>query len=201
MNNIQSNSQESLTSKIRELSGNDITAKELVEDIKETCSKRSLDFNKVAEEIYDALQRAKDIKSVPAFCKGVLNKLATEKRALFEKKWKYPCFNTLHRAFKEANITGELWEQFLIDSVEEHCLNEFNVKVEEMVWTNRAIVTYCIANELRSYKDFLTLLLKSKLLSRCNVPIVVLTAQAKENAFKYESLIKDFVGGDLYGEN
>ena len=45
------------------------------------------------------------------------------------------------------------------------------------------------------------MLLKSKVAQSCNIPMVVLEKQAKENAVKYESLIKDFVGGDLYGEN
>ena len=202
MDNNQTNSQETLlTTKIREISGNDETTKELVGYVKDTCERRSLDFYKVAEELYSAIIRTPEIRNISAYVKGVVNKLATDKKAFFEKKWKYPCFNTLHRAFKEANITGEIWEMFLIDSVEEHCLNEFNIKVEDLVWTNRAIVTYCINNELRTYKDFLNLLLKSKVAQSCNIPMVVLEKQAKENAVKYESLIKDFVGGDLYGEN
>lgn len=197
MYNTQPNLQESLTNKLVEYTNNNITAKEIVDSVSEKCSKYSLDFGKVSDEILKSLSKAKDIRSVSSYVSGIVTKIITSNSTAFKKSWKTPCFTTLHRAFRDAGITGETWELFLIDAIEEHCVNEFHVTFEELTWTNRAIVEYCKNNNKKTYKEFTEFLLKSRALSKCNVPIVVLEKQAKEWGNKYDEMSKDFIGREF----
>lgn len=200
MDYIHSNSQESLLSiKIRDITRNDITTKEIMDYVKNTCEKRSLDIEKVSGEIVTALDKAKEIRYVSAFVKAVVARLDVN---AFKKDVKKPLFTSLNKALDQNGITGETWELFLIHAIETHCLNEFHTNVNDFVTTNHAIIEYCKNNDIHTLKEFTDLLLKSKLVKGCNVPIVVLTAEAKENGQKYDELVKDLREDEsLYGES
>lgn len=202
MYNTQPNKQDNLTVKLLEYTHNNEITISIVDSVKEKCSKYSLCYQKVSDEIIRSLEKAKDIRSVSSYVSGIVTKIITNNPAPFKKSLKVPCFMTLHKAFKAADITGETWELFLIDSIEEHCVNEFNVSFEEMTWTNRAIVEYCKTKNKKTYKDFINFLLKSKLLEKCNVPIVVLEKQARESGNTYDTIMKELEEDEsLYGEN
>lgn len=188
-----------LTTKIKEISCNDTTTKELMEYVKTACEKRHLDLEKVAEELVNSLERTVEIRNVSAFVRAIVIRLDDKK---FKKHVLKPSFDSLTKAFNQYGIVGETWELFLIHSIEEHCLNEFHIKLEDLVATNQAIVNYCKVKNIKKLSTFKDLLLKSRALKDCNVPIVVLEKQAKEYGESYEKIMKDLEEDeDLYGKS
>lgn len=188
-----------LTTKIKEISCNDVTTKELMEYVKTACEKRHLDLEKVAEEIVNSLDRTAEIRNVSAFVRSVVIRLDDKK---FKKHVLQPSFDSLTKAFNQYGIVGETWELFLIHSIEEHCLNEFHVRLEDLVSTNQAIVNYCKVKNIKKLSTFKDLLLKSRVLKNCNIPIVILEKQAKEYGESYNKIMKDLEEDeDLYGES
>ncbi len=187
-----------LASKIRDISHNDQTTKELIEFVDSACEKRSLDKEKVVNELIKAIDNTTDIRNISAFVRAVVGKMNYDD---FKKEIKKPIFTALDRALVQNGITGETWELFLIHSIETHCLNEFNINAESLIATNRAIVEYCKNNNIKTLKGFKELLLRSKVLSNCNIPIVVLEKQAKRHGAKWDEIMKDLEEDEsLYGE-
>ena len=199
MDYIHSNSQESLSSKIRDITHNDSITKELMDYVRESCEKRSLDIEKVSEAVLVAINRTSEIRSVGGFVKKIVINLDEK---TFKKSKITPMFTSLNKALYKNGIIRETWELFLIHSIEEHCLNEFHITAEDLTITNRAIVEYCKMHDIKTLKEFKDLLLKSKVLKNCNVPIAVLEAQAKEHGATFDRLAKDLEEDDsLYGKS
>lgn len=200
MDYIHSNSQESLLyTKIRDISRNDTTTKETMDFVKDVCTKRSLDIEKVAETLNVAIDRTKDIRSIYGFVRKITLNLDEKAFKLNRKK---PIFTSLNKALEINGIVGETWELFLIHSIEEHCLNEFHVKAEDLTLTNRAIVEYCKINGIKTLSGFKDLLLRSKPIRACNVPMAVLEAEAKRYGESHDKIMKDLEEDEsLYGES
>lgn len=182
MNNIQSNSQESLLkTKIGEISSND-TANRTIDYLNDLVNKFNLDYEKLATEILGAINRTPSIQSPYAFISSIAYKCALERREEFKKNKIKICFLDLHLEMEEMGMTGELWEKLLIDLMEEHCVNEFTIPLEEMINTNRAMIAYCKTKGINTYKEYAELMTKSKVFKKCNVPMPFLTERAKKLA-------------------
>lgn len=187
MLNIQSNSQESqLKTKIRDICSSE-TANRTITYIDDLVRNFNLDYEKIAVELLSAINRTETIQSPYAFITSIAYKCALERRGEFERKKIKICFLDLHTEMEEIGMTGELWEKLLIDLMEEHCVNEFNISLEEMINTNRAMIIYCKNKGIKTFREYAELMTKSKVFKKCNIPVPFLIDKAK----KLESELKE----------
>lgn len=191
MENTRSINQDSLLTLLVEKTSNVEVSNNILAEIKTSCNNYSLDYDKVAGEICNAIRVTTEIRSIRGFCNGVIKKIISNNKDQFTKKWKTICFNDFNRKLDSANIKGTTGELFLIHEIEEHCLNEFNVKPEELAVTNTAIIEYCKVHKFTTLEKFTELLLKSKIVSKCNIPIVVLKKRAYENGELWDKNMKE----------
>lgn len=190
---LHSATQESmLLARLNEISKNSNVANSIMDDIKISVSRYNLDLEKICGKLSDVLSQYTEFTNVRGLVMKVVHSIAfSPERSAYEKKWKYPAFLSLHEALKKAGITGPLADLFFIDAIEEHCLNEFAIDINELIWTNKAIIQYCQNNNKNTYADFIICLTKSRLLTKCNVPYELLQKKAKEQAERCEKLEKE----------
>ena len=190
MDNIQSNSQESLLKdRIRNLTDS-YTYNDIVKYLDKLVSDNSINYEKLAEEILNSLNRSREVRNYYSYITTIAHNLVIKRYDEFKKEWKSCNFLSLHNAFKEIGMSGDDVDLLTIDFVEEHCLNEFPIELEDMIDTNREIVKYCLKQGVKTYKEFLDLLLKSKLLKRCNVPLEELQSRAKERNDEWNKMLE-----------
>lgn len=173
----------------------------IVSLVENTCAERSFDVERVSDELARIIIETPDIRSMSSFARAVLSRLDVSK---FKKDAKNIDFLGLHLSFKRNGFVGELWEKFLIDYIEQMCVENYGISAESLIWTNREIMKYCIKNELRTLAYFKGLLLRSQLLKNRDVPVKELTIKAKKEAEECDKIwheLKEEGEEDLYGED
>lgn len=176
---------------------NEIIAREAVDNVISVCEERSLDFQKVSSELASIVRTTAEIKNMPYFAKAVVERLDIN---VFRLKTEHLATLPLHQAFKDFHFTGEGWELYFIDNIEEYAVNTLHVDIDALIRTNRAIVVYCVQNDYLTLKEFRDFLLKSKVLKGKEIPLKDLEKAAVESNQNHEEIIKD-LEGDLYGKN
>ena len=194
---IQSNSQQesyltNLKNKIRCMC-NEHDTERLLEEFEENRKIFGMNSNKYAKAILESIE-GKDIKSAFPYIKKVAWTIANEKHSELGEDY-LPNFTELHLKLIEIGMTGEEWEKYLIDEIITHCLKEFPIELEDMLETIRAIVDYCQSRKLLTFRDYIRLLLRSKVVSKCNIPLPILEEKAKT---EYEEFVEEIKGVSLW---
>lgn len=84
----------------------------------------------------------------------------------------------------------------LLVLIENHCIKEFPITYEELDELNKQVASYCREKGYATYKQAVALILKSKLLKQCNIPLEMLQKQAQEQVDEWKQLIEDIQHGN-----
>ena len=88
----------------------------------------------------------------------------------------------LHDILSKKEFEGEVVDLLMIEEVMVHSLLEFPITTDEMEETIEAIANYCEQRNEKRYDIYLSYLLKSKTIKKCNIPLVVLKKQCERIA-------------------
>lgn len=163
-------------------------ANKLMKLVKSRCADRSLDIDKVSGELIGAIQFTDNITNYSAFISGVIRKLDP---VVFAKRNKTPSFLSFHQALYVHMFEGEIWEVYLLDNIEETCLNELNIEQDKLLWTNHAIVKYCVERNEKTLARFVELFMKSKIMKGKTIDLEKLSEKAKKQAENYLKTLSD----------
>lgn len=97
---------------------------------------------------------------------------------------------SLDLAFEKFGFTGTDEEKILISLIEEHCVNEFPVSVNQVIDLNHKVIEYMVKKGQKDYQTFISLILKSKTLRICNIPVDQLREQAKKIIDEWERILE-----------
>ena len=86
--------------------------------------------------------------------------------------------------------------QTLIVKVENHCIKEFPCTKQDFDELNLKIATYCRQKGYCTYKQAYELLLRSQLVSRCNIPLEMLIKQTQKQSEEFEEIFKEIEASD-----
>lgn len=189
-----SNINTALKNKIVDISYSVDNSNKTISYVEDLLTRFNLDSDKYCNEILRVINTQDKINNVYAFVSKVAYRVAMESGDKYKKDWKKPNFLSLHLALNENDFTGELWEKLYIDNIETHALNEF-VSVDYMCEVNRLVIDLCVKNNKKTYKDFVTYLLKAKQFKNLNIPLVNLEEQSKKDATEALKVIEDVENG------
>lgn len=132
----------------------------------------------------------KDIKNIIPFCKGCLERISDEEIAQLTIQKKY------FDGIKFNGFDDDELNRTLLVLIENHCIKEFPITYEELDELNKQVASYCREKGYATYKQAVALILKSKLLKQCNIPLEMLQKQAQEQVDEWKQLIEDIQHGN-----
>ena len=128
-------------------------------------------------------------KNINAYLTNFINSLDLKK---YVRKRKIVSSLSLRLALKEMNFTGTDEEFMLIELIEEHCLNEFPVTANQVIRMNHQIVEYIIASQKeKTYSTFIDLVLRSRTLRNCNIPVEELKLVASKVCTEWKEMMEE----------
>lgn len=128
-------------------------------------------------------------KNINAYLTNFINSLDLKN---YVRKRKIVSSLSLRLALKEMNFTGTDEELMLIELIEEHCLNEFPVTTNQVIRMNHQIVEYIIASQKeKTYSTFIDLVLRSRTLRNCNIPVDELKLVASKVCTEWVEMMKE----------
>jgi len=128
-------------------------------------------------------------KNINAYLTNFINSLDLKK---YVRKRKIVSSLSLRLALKEMEFTGTDEELMLIELIEEHCLNEFPVTANQVIRMNHQIVEYIIASQKeKTYSTFIDLVLRSRTLRNCNIPVDELKLVASKVCTEWKEMMEE----------
>ena len=128
-------------------------------------------------------------KNINAYLTNFINSLDLKK---YVRKRKIVSSLSLRLALKEMEFTGTDEELMLIELIEEHCLNEFPVTANQVIRMNHQIVEYIIASQKeKTYSTFIDLVLRSRTLRNCNIPVDELKLVASKVCAEWNEMMEE----------
>ena len=128
-------------------------------------------------------------KNINAYLTNFINSLDLKK---YVRKRKIVSSLSLRLALKEMNFTGTDEELMLIELIEEHCLNEFPVTANQFIRMNHQIVEYILASQKeKTYSTFIDLVLRSRTLRNCNIPVEELKLVASKVCTEWKEMMEE----------
>ncbi len=128
-------------------------------------------------------------KNINAYLTNFINGLDLTK---YIKKRKIVSSLSLKLALKEMQFTGTDEEFMLIELIEEHCINEFPITANQVIRMNHQIVEYIIASQKeKTYATFIDLVLRSRTLRNCNIPVEELKGIASNVVSEWRKMMEE----------
>ena len=166
MNN--SNSQEELLNTIAEKCGDSILANKTIDMVESLCVEKSLNFNKVAEEVIRVLNSIEQINHMYNFVKAVVNRLDPNLFGNVVVKYE-PIVQPLISDLREKGFRMTAEDTAWLSVVWEYIINSQNVNVNECMALNHKIIAYMVSKKATSFSDYKDLLKKSNTLKKYNI--------------------------------
>ena len=126
--------------------------------------------------------------NINAYLTNFLNGLDLNR---YMKKKKIISTIQLDLALEKLGFTGSSEDLMLIHLIEDHSINEFPVTVNQMINLNHGIVEYMVKRGQKDYSTFIELLLRSKTLRRCSIPVNELRVQAQRIDEEWNKIIEE----------
>ena len=126
--------------------------------------------------------------NINAYLTNFLNDLDLNR---YVKKKKIISTIQLDLALEKLGFTGTSEDLMLIHLIEDHSINEFPVTVNQMISLNHGIVEYMVKRGQKDYSTFIELLLRSKTLRRCSIPVKELRVQAQRIDEEWNKIIEE----------
>lgn len=100
-------------------------------------------------------------------------------------------YHPLINEFHKLGFTGTKEELWLIQLIEDHCINEFQVSPNDLCNVNHAAIEFCKQKNILTYDYYITLLLGCRTLKKCNIPLEHLRDLAKKESEELERILND----------
>lgn len=153
----------------------------------------NLDKDKTYSVIEDKLTDT-DLTSIKNFKKWigvVINNIFIEKHHEMVNSHVTVSIIPLYRTLEEKGFTLDSYNQFYLDLIVNHIVNEFPVEVSEIKELFDQVIKYIVDKELpKTLENFVSLVMKSKLFHKANIPNE-LKAKAEKHVKEWEGMIKE----------
>lgn len=154
-------------------------------------------LDKALEEKIESVETS-TIKSPLKWTQAVASNLVKERLTDLKKKEIHGCYLYLHLDLQKNEFEGTDEEMYLIDFVEDYVMNQYSINPNDLSDLNHKIVDYCNSHDTKNYSTYVQLLMSSKLLKSCKIPLDDLRKQVHEFMLEWDNLIKSIEGTTNY---